>query len=106
MKKKHTWANAIPKTRREKDVLRLIKNPAQFNRLTELLDSAGKVSANLSDFEKRSFKTIEEVVAYISCHISQDFTEKDVFLEELNKMVERYEKRILLRESGSKDSSV
>lgn len=97
MKKKHTWTSAIPKTRREKDVLRIMKNPAEFNRMKELLGQATRVTENLSKFEKEKFKTVEEMVAFVSVHLSDDFPGSEILLEEMNNLVERYEERLLPR---------
>lgn len=106
MKKKHTWANAIPKTRREKDVLRLTKNPAEFQRMMNLLETANKVTENVREFENTKFKSAEEIVAFVTCRISDELPGKDVLLEELNEMLERYEERILPREGSHPDSEV
>lgn len=95
MKKKHTWTSAIPKTRREKDVLRIMKNPAEFNRMKELLGQATRVTENISKFEKEKFKTVEEMVAFVSVHLSDDFPGSEILLEEMNNLVERYEERLL-----------
>lgn len=101
MKKKHTWANAIPKTRREKDVMNLIKNPAECKRMMDLLGTATKVTENLNKFENEKFKTIEEVVLFVSTHLSEEFPRKEVLQDELRKLVERYEERILSCEGNS-----
>lgn len=106
MKKKHTWANAIPKTRREKDVMRMIKNPAECKRMMDLLGTANKVTENLNKFENDKFKTIEEVVAYVSIHLSEEFPGKEILLEELNRTVEKYEDRLLSSERTSRDPAV
>lgn len=102
----HTWANAIPKTRREKDVLRLTKNPAEFKRMMNLLETATKVTDNIQKFENDKFKTAEEVVSFVSCRISEDMPDRDIFLEELNCALERYEGRKLSREGSCQDSRV
>ncbi len=106
MKKKHTWTSAIPKTRREKDVLRIMKNPAEFNRMKELLGQATKVTENISKFEKEKFKTVEEMVAFVSVHLSDDFPGREILLEEMNNLVERYEERLLPREGSDQDPAV
>lgn len=106
MKKKHTWANAIPKTRREKDILRIMKNPAEFNRMTELLRSAKTVTENLSKFKESNFKDINEVVGFITLHLSDEFSHRDILLDELNNLMERYEERILSAQRSDKDPSV
>ena len=98
MKKKHTWTSAIPKTRREKDVLRIMKNPAWFNRMKELLGQATRVTENISKFEKEKFNTVEEMVTFVSVHLSDDFPGREILLEEMNNLVERYEERLLPRE--------
>ena len=106
MKKKHTWTSAIPKTRREKDVLRIMKNPAEFNRMKELLGQATRVTENISKFEKEKFKTVEEMVAFVSVHLSDDFSGREILLEEMNNLVERYEERLLPREGSDQDPAV
>ena len=106
MKKKHTWTSAIPKTRREKDVLRIMKNPAEFNRMKELLGQATKVTENISKFEKEKFKTVEEMVAFVSVHLSDDFPGREILLEEMNNLVERYEERLLSAKGISEGASV
>lgn len=106
MKKKHTWANAIPKTRREKDILGLIKNPAEFQRMMNLLDTANQVTKNVKELENGKFKSVEDIVAFVSCRISDELPGKDVLLEELNEMMERYEERILSREGSDRNSEV
>lgn len=106
MKKKHTWTSAIPKTRREKDVLRIMKNPAEFNRMKELLGQATRVTENISKFEKEKFKTVEEMVAFVSVHLSDDFPGREILLEEMNNLVERYEERLLPREGSDPDPAV
>ena len=106
MKKKHTWTSAIPKTRREKDVLRIMKNPAEFNRMKELLGQATRVTENISKFEKEKFKTVEEMVAFVSVHLSEDFPGREILLEEMNNLVERYEERLLPREGSDQDPAV
>lgn len=106
MKKMHTWANAIPKTRREKDVLRLTKNPAEFKRMMNLLETATKVTNNIQKFENEKFKTAEEAIAFVSCRISEDMPARDIFLEELNCVLERYEDRKLSREGSGQDPRV
>lgn len=106
MKKKHTWTSAIPKTRREKDVLRIMKNPAEFNRMKELLGQATKVTENISKFEKEKFKTVEEMVTFVSVHLSDDFPGREILLEEMNNLVERYEERLLPREGSDQDPAV
>jgi hypothetical protein len=106
MKKKHTWTSAIPKTRREKDVLRIMKNPAEFNRMKELLGQATRVTENISKFEKEKFKTVEEMVAFVSVHLSDDFPGREILLEEMNNLVERYEERLLPREGSDQDPAV
>lgn len=106
MKKKHTWTSAIPKTRREKDVLRIMKNPAEFNRMKELLGQATRVTENISKFEKEKFKTLEEMVAFVSVHLSDDFPGREILLEEMNNLVERYEERLLPREGSDQDPAV
>ena len=106
MKKKHTWTSAIPKTRREKDVLRIMKNPAEFNRMKELLGQATRVTENISKFEKEKFKTVEEIVAFVSVHLSDDFSGREILLEEMNNLVERYEERLLPREGSDQDPAV
>lgn len=106
MKKKHTWTSAIPKTRREKDVLRIMKNPAEFNRMKELLGQATRVTENISKFEKEKFKTVEEMVAFVSVHLSDDLPGREILLEEMNNLVERYEERLLPREGSDQDPAV
>ena len=106
MKKKHTWTSAIPKTRREKDVLRIMKNPAEFNRMKELLGQATRVTENISKFEKEKFKTVEEMVAFVSVHLSDEFPGREILLEEMNNLVERYEERLLPREGSDQDPAV
>ena len=106
MKKKHTWTSAIPKTRREKDVLRIMKNPAEFNRMKELLGQATRVTENISKFEQEKFKTVEEMVAFVSVHLSDDFPGREILLEEMNNLVERYEERLLPREGSDQDPAV
>lgn len=106
MKKKHTWANAIPKTRREKDVMRMIKNPAECKRMMDLLGTATKVTENLNKFETDKFKTIEEIVLFVSTHLSDEFPQKEILQEELKSLVERYEERIILAEGNDKGAPV
>jgi hypothetical protein len=104
MKKKHTWANAVPKTRRERDVMRLIKNPAECKRMIDLLGTATKVTENLNKFEK--FKTIEEIVSFVSIHLSDEFPSKEILLDELNRLVENYEERVILNKGSDQSPTV
>ena len=106
MKKKHTWANAIPKTRRERDILRITKNPAEFKRMKDLLETATKVTDSISRYDEEKFKTIEEIVSFVSCRISDDMPGREALLEELIRMQERYEERLLSGEGVSRDPSV
>ena len=106
MKKKHTWANAIPKTRREKDVMRMIKNPAECKRMMDLLGTATKVTENINKFQDEKFKTVEEIVAFVSIHLSDEFIGKEILLDELNRLVENYEERILSREGSDPGAPV
>jgi hypothetical protein len=106
MKKKHTWANAIPKTRREKDVMRMIKNPAECKRMMDLLGTATKVTENINKFQDEKFETVEEIVAFVSIHLSDEFPRKEVLLDELNRLVENYEERILSREGSDTGAPV
>jgi hypothetical protein len=106
MKKKHSWANAIPKTRREKDIIRLTKNPGELKRMTDLLSSAQKVVDSFRKSEDEKFKTVEEIVAFVSLHISDEVPKREVLIEELNKMRERYEERLLSGEGISQSASI
>ena len=106
MKKKNTWTSAIPKKKKKKDVLRIMKNPAEFNRMKELLGQATRVTENISKFEKEKFKTVEEIVAFVSVHLSDDFSGREILLEEMNNLVERYEERLLPREGSDQDPAV
>lgn len=106
MKKKHTWANAIPKTRREKDIVRLVKNPDEFKRMKDLLESATRVTDNIGKYNQEAFKSVEEIVAFVTCRISDELPRKDVLIEELYKMQERYEERILPDEGSCEDTTV
>ena len=83
-----------------------MKNPAEFNRMTELLRSATTVTENLSKFEENKFKDINEVVGFVTLHLSDEFSHKDIFLEEMNNLMERYEERILSAKGSDQDSPV
>jgi hypothetical protein len=106
MKKKHSWANAIPKTRREKDIIRLTKNPAELKRMTDLLSSAQSVVEKFKKFEDEKFKTVQDIVSFVSCRISDELPMKEVLIEELAKMVDRYEERLLSAKGISEGTSV
>lgn len=106
MKKKHTWISSVPKTCREKTVLKLMNDPSKCKKLSELLDSASSVVQGFRVLENSSFKSIDELVFFITSHISDEFPRKEVLLEELKRLVENYEERLVSGETVSKDPSV
>ena len=104
MKKRHVWTNAIPKTRKEKDILRLTKNPEEFNRMVKLLETATKTTESIRKMEDSKFSSVADLVGFIATHISDEFPDREVFMEEFNKMVDRYEEKRISREASDNNS--
>lgn len=106
MKKKHTWISSVPKTCREKTVLKLMNDPSKCKKLSELLNSANGIVQGFKDLENSSFKSIDELIFFITSHISDEFPRKEVLLEELKRLVENYEERFVSGEAVGKDPSI
>lgn len=106
MKKKHTWISSVPKTRREKTILKLMNDPSECKKLSELLNSANNVVQGFRDLENSGFKNIDELIFFITSHISDEFPRKEVLLEELKRLVENYEERLVSGEAVGKDPSI
>lgn len=106
MKKKHTWISSVPKTCREKTILKLMNDPSKCKKLSELLNSANSVVQGFRDLENSGFKNIDELIFFITSHISDEFPRKEVLLEELKRLVENYEERLVSGEAVGKDPAI